>query len=380
MSTASDNDLRAFSSHLARTKAAVDIGLASFLAAERERAVRNDDVAFVARVTSDLAVRGGKRLRAALLAAAFEGFGRARANASNGTSRDGANGANGANGAARVEACMPALVALELLQVYFLVHDDWMDGDDVRRGGQSVPAALRARYGAEKPVAGKASDADAAAILAGDWACALAQTALCGFAGTTLGAAMRSFARMQEAVIMGQLLDVRARENDETADVERTYLLKTGTYTVRGPLELGAILAGADDGAIGAVAAFADPLGVAFQLADDLLSTFGAEKETGKPAFGDLRAGKRTWLVAAAMKDARVRDAARGAFGEATASDAKVKALADAIEACGARVRVEARIASLVKDARAALDALPVGAETKSILSGATRALTERSS
>jgi geranylgeranyl diphosphate synthase type I len=363
MSSASDNDLKAFTSHLGRTKTAVDAGLAEFLAHERERAVRHDDVAFVSKVTSDLAMRGGKRLRPALLAAAFDGF------------RSG----SGSHDAA-FDACMPALVALELLQVYFLVHDDWMDGDDVRRGGPSVPAALRARWGGEQPSAGKASDADAAAILAGDWACALAQSALCAFEGPTLGATMRSFARMQEAVIMGQLLDVRARDTDETADVERTYMLKTGTYTVRGPLELGAIMAGADEGDLTAIAAFADPLGVAFQLADDMLSTFGVEKDTGKPAFGDLRAGKRTWLVAAAMKDARVRELARGVFGEPNAPDAKLKALADAIEASGARARVEARIRDLVHESRGALQALHIDDDVKRVLSGAARALTERTS
>jgi geranylgeranyl diphosphate synthase type I len=358
MSIPSDNDLVLFNAHLARTKAAVDAGLATFLAAERQRAVRHEDAELLVRVTSDLAVRGGKRLRPALLAAAYAGFAE--------------------NGA--LEACMPAQVALEMLQVYFLVHDDLMDGDDVRRGGPSVPAAFRTRFGAEKPAAGKTSDADAAAILAGDWACALAQSALCAFEGPTLGRAMRSFARMQEAVIMGQLLDVRARETDETADVERTYQLKTGTYTVRGPLELGAILAGADDSAVSAIAAFADPLGVAFQLADDLLSAFGTAQETGKPAFGDLRAGKRTWLMAAALKDARVRDAARGVFGEATAPDAKLKALAEAMVASGARARVEARIVDLVHTSRSALQALPVPDGVKRLLSGAARALTERTS
>src|SRR5205823_11100959 len=59
------------------------------------------------------------------------------------------------------------------------------------------------------------------------------------------------------------------------------------------------------------LSAYARPLGVAFQIADDLLGTFGAPEVTGKPNASDLREGKRTLLVARALEKARAADAAR---------------------------------------------------------------------
>jgi geranylgeranyl diphosphate synthase type I len=191
---------------------------------------------------------------------------------------------------------------------------------------------------------------------------------------------------MQRVVVFGQMLDTAPPELEpkgaagETASVERTYLLKTGSYTVRGPLELGAILAGASSDALARIARFAEPLGVAFQLRDDLLSTFGTERTTGKPAHGDLRTGKRTWLMAAAMKDARVRDAMPGAFGVAAATEERLLRLAEAIEASGAKTAVEARLATLAAEARAALPALGLSSDMERVLSGAVVALTERAS
>src|SRR5262249_59359060 len=73
--------------------------------------------------------------------------------------------------------------------------------------------------------------------------------------------------------------------------------LKTASYTVRGPLEVGAILARGSADARAALAKFGEPIGLAFQLRDDLLGTFGDAKETGKPIGGDVKSRKRTALL-----------------------------------------------------------------------------------
>lgn len=308
---------------------------------------RGTTVAAVAEAVESLALRGGKRLRAVLLAAAYEACG----------------GEGGAS------AVVPAGVAIELLQAYLLIHDDWMDGDDVRRGGPSVPAMLRARL---------AEHADAASILAGDLARAWAQQALLELelpAGRVLQAA-REMARAEEDVVEGQVLDVCAAPGDDR-QVEAMHALKTASYTVRAPVLMGAILAGAAERQVAALAAYAVPLGVAFQLRDDVLGTFGDAGATGKPSGGDLRTGKRTALVVEAAKDARaVAAIARvAASGEETSAAELAEALA-AIESSGARARVEARIAGLAAEARAALAG--AGLQTRGWLDGAVAALTER--
>jgi geranylgeranyl diphosphate synthase type I len=306
---------------------------------------RGPQVLIVAQALRDLVLRGGKRLRAALLAAAYVACG-------------------GEGGAL---AMTPAGAALELLQAYLLVHDDWMDGDAERRGGPSVPAVLRERLG---------GFADAASVLAGDLACGWAQMALfeVSFPADRVRRAAKELARVQEEVVSGQVLDVACAAAD-AREVEAVHALKTASYSVRGPVVMGAALAGADERILSSMAAFGDPLGVAFQLRDDLLGTFGDPRSTGKPVGSDLRKGKRTSLLVDARRDPRaaalVERAARG-----NATDADVGAAVEVIAASGARGRVEERIAVLAADALKALE----GAEGvgKELLASAIVSLTER--
>jgi geranylgeranyl diphosphate synthase type I len=350
-------DRAAFDAHLGRTKSIVDRALAGFL--EEEQVVASalrPDLGFVAGLVKDLAIRGGKRFRAALSSAAFLGFG----------GKD-------------WEQCIPGLVALELLQVYLLIHDDWMDGDETRRGGKSVPAALRERYGA-------GNFADSSAILAGDHAAALALQALSGVSAQHASRAMLCFGQMQRDVVFGQMLDIApvdawgTRSWQDLSPIETVYRLKTGSYTVRGPLALGAILAGASAERVKALSTFSDSLGVAFQLTDDLLSTFESEETTGKPAYGDLREGKLTWLMMRAIDDPKVKDAMPGAWKTKDASFDKLQRLARAIEESGAKSAVVERAAKLSAEARAALPGLGLTSEMQNVLSGAISALTERAS
>lgn len=339
---------RPFRSFARDVKAHVDGALADWLAPRvAEASSLHAEVGAVARACLDLAVRGGKRLRPALTAAAYEAF-------------DGAGGARGIG---------PALVALELLQAYLLIHDDWMDGDATRRGGPSAHASLGAAFGSAQAGA-------VAAILAGDLAVAYAQEALLetDVAPAALVAAARELASMQHSVVLGQTLDVRSVSRG-SSDVERMHDLKTGSYTVRGPLRLGAALAGADDLARRAIDAFAGPLGIAFQLRDDLLGLFGDPSVTGKPRGSDLRERKKTAVVADLWLDAEWAARLEGA---ARLDDGAVDRLLGDIERTGARERVEARIVTLEKRALTELAALPVSARGRDLLADAARALTTR--
>lgn len=263
--------------------------------------------------------------------------------------------------------------ALELLHAYLLVHDDWMDEDDVRRGGPSVHAMLRERFGS-------AREGETAAILAGDFAASVAQSALFELAlpADRVIEAAREFARIQEDVVYGQLLDTRAGA-DRPETVEAMHQLKTGSYTVRGPLMMGAILAGASKTQRDGLSRFAEPLGVAFQLRDDLLGTFGDPAATGKPFGSDLRQGKRTALVVELGEDPLLATA----LGVKDASEAAVARVVDRMKASGAKARVEARLAALMKEAASVLDdasLLPLAASAREVLRGAVLALGERES
>jgi geranylgeranyl diphosphate synthase type I len=245
-----------------------------------------------------------------------------------------------------------------------------MDGDDVRRGGPAVHALLARRFGSERIGA-------ATAILAGDLGAALATEALSrvDVPPARLPRVLSAFAQMQSDAIAGQQLDVLGG-----ADIEKTYELKTGSYTVAGPLRMGALLAGGSEHLIAGLERIALPAGVAFQLRDDLLSAFGTQEETGKPFANDIRSGKRTLLVECArgLSNPKERQALESAFGNAKASPAELVRAVQVLEDCGARAVVEARVAELRQRALDSVPALRLSETRSRLLTGAIEALTDR--
>jgi len=324
----------------------IESRLAGFLDARiTEARALGPEVQTLVREIRRLALRGGKRLRPALVVA----------------------GLRTVSSSAELEPALDAGVALELLHTYFLIHDDWMDGDRVRRGGPSVHVALAERFHSEHK-------GNASAILAGDYAVALACDALARveIPAERLRGAFLVFAEMQLGAVAGQQLDMVGRGKD----VELGYALKTGSYTVEGPLKMGALLAGGKPATLQALSRYARPAGVAFQLRDDLLSLFGDPAQTGKPLASDLMAGKRTLLLRLALR--RGKPPELSAIRKVLENPrAKVPALRDAlsaIQATGAPEQVEQRIAQLSEQALAELerDVSPAGRE---LLLGATTAL-----
>jgi geranylgeranyl diphosphate synthase type I len=356
---ASDEDA-AFAALLDRVRKHVDASLAVWLKPRVAAASAvSAEVGAAAEAVSGLALRGGKRMRAALIGAAFVAC-----------SED--SSCSDASSQASWSRVDRAMIAIELLQVYLLIHDDWMDDDDVRRGGPAVHVLLRERLGSKRL-------GDAAAVLAGDLAGSYAQEALLesDFPAERVLAAARAFARIQEEVVTGQLADMSTH-----ASVEVIHALKTASYTVTGPLALGAHLAGAPELRVAQLARYGRPLGIAFQLRDDLLGAFGDTSATGKPVGNDIRQGKRTALVAEMRGHAASEALLSRVLGREDASAHDVAEVVRAMETSGAKARVEARVAELLAETRAALEAmaLPDDSPGTRWLAGAVRALGERSS
>ncbi|WP_062378213.1 polyprenyl synthetase family protein [Demequina pelophila] len=251
--------------------------------------------------------------------------------------------------------------ALELFQTSALIHDDVLDGSDTRRGR---PAAHRA-FEAEHRHGGFTGDAKdygrAGAILAGD-AGLIAALATAG-ADRVGPRAAALFVEMALVVTAGQHLDMRVAvepwgDADQLeAGIMRVMLSKTASYTAEMPLAMGAAAAGADGATIDALRAAGRPLGVAFQLRDDLLGVLGSPEETGKPVGDDLREGKRTLAVhhVVAHGTESERAALLAVLGRHDASDDQIAAAVQALRDAGAVDAVEARIEALAGEAREAL-------------------------
>lgn len=307
------------------------------------------DVVALVDALRDLTMRGGKRFRPALLFAAYHAV----------------------DDEAPDPVAYQAGAALELLQTYLLVHDDWMDRDDIRRGGPAVHAMMARHHGSRNA-------GDAAGVLAGDYAAALALETLLSApaASERVVQAALIFARIQQDAIAGQELDLGGNPKD----VETMHDLKSGSYTVRGPVLLGATLAGATSAATARLLRFAHPLGVAFQLRDDLLGAFGDPAQTGKPRGSDIRAGKRTALFEEAVSRTPPRDRSwlKDTVSGRGASDDEIAAVVALYQRCGAREAVEQRLEELVKRAIGALDGARFSKRGTSWLVAAATALTAR--
>jgi geranylgeranyl pyrophosphate synthase len=280
------------------------------------------------------AADGGARMRPTLIRAAYEAFG----------GRDAA-------AAERLGA------AVELLHTAFVVHDDVIDHDVVRRGRLNVSGAFVARAVADGVAPHpSASYANAAGILAGDLALVGALLATARVSDDP-DVAQRLLALVDEAVLetaAGELDDVRASLGVDELDerqVLRTAERKTAAYSFSLPLRAAAVLAGADEQMQARLDRLARRLGVAFQLRDDLLGVFGDEDTIGKSALSDLREGKATALVAHARTTPQwpelstlVGDPHLTASGAARARELLVR--------CGARAHVEALVDDDVAAAR----------------------------
>jgi len=311
-------------------RAGTEARLARFFEDERARAIEiAPEASELHGAVESLTMRGGKRLRPAVLYAAYRAV-----------YPDGGLGDV-------IDAC----AGLELLQSYLLIHDDWMDGDVERRGGPAAHVLLRAD-GRDPHLA------DALAILAGNLACAWSWRLFGG------DPAVRDVVlKMHEEVLIGQQLDLLAVQ-----DVSRMHQLKTGSYTLRGPMALGAVLGGASEAQLQALDRFGTPLGEAFQLRDDLLGTFGDPSATGKSAGNDLRAGKRTALLRAAERTDQPLDAVWKIFGEPDAADADVASARLRLEQVGAKAAVEARLELLLSEARGVLAGTDLGEPGRTML------------
>ena len=322
------------------------------------------EVGAAAELTSRLdqyVLRGGKRLRPALVFYSYQACG--------GSSRD---------------AVMPAALSVEFLHTYLLIHDDIMDRAPTRRGEPTAHLVFRDEHLARGWRGNADHHGESSAILLGDLAHCFAEEL---FREVPVEAAIaprlhRCFSTMCQEVITGQYLEFTAghRERLSEEDLLQVLRMKSGRYSVERPIQLGALLAGASEPVLDGLSRFGLLLGEAFQLHDDLLGMFGESETVGKPVGGDLIEGKFTLLVHHALAHASAADSERlrAALGNADLEPAEVEAATEIIRRTGAESRVTEMVESRHREAAQILADLELEPEGKTFLAGLVDYLKER--
>lgn len=328
---------------------AVAARLDRFLTSLREESSEHGaDAALFVDAAADT-LHGGKRLRARFCHAGWRSVARF-------SQRD----------AVETDPLWDLCAALEIFQSAALVHDDLIDNSDTRRGRPAAHRALEQQHRDMRWSGDPEGFGRASAILVGDllvaWSDDLMET---GLSGHPQAPAVRSeYARMRRDVTTGQFLDIAEesawRVNAESSHAERALRiasLKSARYSVEQPLLLGAVLAGADAAQQEALRRFGHPLGMAFQMRDDVLGVFGDHSVTGKPTGDDLREGKRTVLIAFTREalESSARRVLDDLLGDPELDAQQVAALQATIVDSGALDRVETLISDYAADADRAL-------------------------
>jgi geranylgeranyl diphosphate synthase type I len=277
-----------------------------------------------------------------------------------------------------------AAASLELLQACALVHDDVIDNSDTRRGLPAAHKRLEALHAASGWSGSAAGFGQGAAILIGDlclaWCEDLYQGS--GLPAEALRAGRRPFDQMRTEVMAGQYLDMleQVRDSESVEASLRVMRYKSAKYTVERPLHLGAALAGRYEELAPVYTAYGLPLGIAFQLRDDVLGVFGDPGETGKPAGDDLREGKRTLIVAETLERASAADAAefRRHLGDPDLSAEAVAWMRGVVADSGALDACERRIDAYAGQAAAALESALIDDAARPALADLVVAATAR--
>jgi geranylgeranyl diphosphate synthase, type I len=293
----------------------------------------------------EVVTTGGKRLRPAFCYWAFVGAG----------------------GDPASELVVDAAAALELLHTFALVHDDVMDGSELRRGRPAVHRDFRDRHDAMDGRGERRRFGDGAAILVGDFAFVYSDVLF----GGAPPEARAVFDELRIELCVGQFLDLvgTAGRSTDPAFAARIERYKSGKYTVERPMHLGASLAGRLDELAGPLSRVGLPLGEAFQLRDDVLGVFGDARVTGKPVGDDLREGKLTPLVAVAFANADAEQRrCLERLGTASMTAADLADLQSVLVDTGAVDEIEDGIGRRLAEALAALDDAPVTDEARAAL------------
>jgi geranylgeranyl diphosphate synthase, type I len=269
----------------------IDAGINSFFEG-KIRSAKLPMIREMYEILLEYCARDGKRLRPLVLLMSYLGYG--------GGGRD---------------AVVRASAALELMHSFLLIQDDIIDRSPLRRGGKSLHEICGEKYMAMTHNENIGSDISLvlADIL---FANALEIISESAVPLREKNRFLKIFSATYEITALGQIFDILHSSPMMIEEPLETPLeiasMKTAYYTIYHPMLMGYMLTGKNSAREkGLIEKFSIPLGLAFQLKDDISGVFGNEKATGKPSDSDIKEGKFTVIIESALRALKGKDRER---------------------------------------------------------------------
>ncbi|MCH5346949.1 MAG: polyprenyl synthetase family protein [Muribaculaceae bacterium] len=242
-----------------------------------------------------------------------------------------------------LEAVINQALGVELFHNFTLLHDDVMDNSEVRRGRPTVHCRWNART----------------AILSGDAMSIISGEVVTRGAGEHIAEVLTLFNKTAIEVIEGQQLDMDFENRKDVTEDDYIEMVRLKTAVLLGcACKVAAIMAGAGEDIANAFYDYGEKLGLAFQLRDDYLDTFGDPAIFGKAIGGDITSDKKTWLLINAIRDDKTGTIEKW-LGNNARPDEKIQEVTECYRILDLDKRCSQLIDSYIEAAIAQLNRIP---------------------
>ncbi len=266
-----------------------------------------------------------------------------------------------------IEKALPVAYAVEIFHNFSLVHDDIMDQAPLRRGKPTVHTKYTVNNGI--------LSGDVMLIYAYEFLTKVQEIAL-------IPELVKVFNRFSIEVCEGQQMDMNFEQCSDVSLEEYLKMIELKTAAlIGGALQLGAMVGGASAEDALHLAAFGRKMGIAFQLQDDLLDTFGDPQKFGKKVGGDIAQNKKTYLIIKALEiaDSSTRQELLHWMSVSPADEQpKIQAVTAIMNRIGIKDKVEAAKQAYQQDAMARLNFIKGDSASKDLLAALANELVNR--
>lgn len=335
-------------------KKKIDKEIEIYLDKAIEESAKEDDlIAEALQYVKKMVLAGGKRLRPAFMYYGYMGA-----------------------GGKEDEKIIKTAVSIELIHAFLLIHDDIIDRDSKRHGIETVNFRYQKIGKNIFPGSDHRHFGDSMGIIIGDMVGALGNQIIfnSGFDAELVMKALDKLQSIVSMTVIGEAQDVYMEYNKKASekDILKMYENKTAKYTIEGPLHLGAVLGGADDKMLKNLSSYAIPIGIAFQIQDDILGIFGSEEKLGKSVGSDIREGKQTILIVKAKEKADKKQGKilENVFGKNSLTSGDIQDFREIIKDTGSLEYAKNLASRLIAEGKKELEKAEVSPETKNFLLG----------